>query len=191
MKILAFAASSSRKSINKQLVTHAASVLKSEILSYAEIEIIDLNDFEMSLYSIDREEENGIPDPAHQFFKKIGEADALLISFAEHNGFYTAAYKNLFDWTSRIEMKIYQSKPMVILATSPGRSGGEHVLQVARDSAPFFGAEIKASLAIPSFNHNFDTETEQLNNFELEADLKLALATLSDLIPAVNNDDPS
>lgn len=61
MNILAFAASSSRKSINKQLVTYAASILKSEIISGAEVEIIDLNDFEMPIYSIDREEENGIP----------------------------------------------------------------------------------------------------------------------------------
>lgn len=178
MRVLAFAASNSRKSINKQLITHAVSVLKLEIIPDVEIEIIDLNDFEMPLYSIDRETENGIPDQAHQFFKKIGEADALLISYAEHNGFYTAAYKNLFDWTSRIEMEVYQNKPMVILATSPGRKGGSHVIEVARESAPFFGAEVKASLSIPSFNHNFDTGTRQISNAELQTALKSALSTL-------------
>lgn len=179
MKVLAFAASNSQKSINKQLVTHAASVLQSEILESTAVEIIDLNDFEMPIYSIDRETETGIPEPAHQFFKKIGDADALLISFAEHNGLYTAAYKNLFDWASRIEMKVYQNKPMVILATSPGRSGGQHVLDVTQDLAPFFGADVKASLAIPSFNHNFDSETGQISTAELQAALKSALSTLA------------
>jgi NAD(P)H-dependent FMN reductase len=76
-------------------------------------------------------------------------------------------------------MKLYQNKPMVILATSVGRGGGEHVLQVAKDSAPFFGAEIKASLAIPSFNHTFNRETGQLINPELQAKLKAALFTLT------------
>jgi chromate reductase len=114
MKILAFAASSSSNSINKKLVTYAASLLNN-----AEIEILDINDYEMPLYSEDKEEELGQPDAAKIFFKKIGAADALLISYAEHNGSYTAAYKNLFDWASRIEPKVYQGKPMVMLATSP------------------------------------------------------------------------
>ena len=118
MKVLAFAASSSSNSINKKLVTYAAS-----LLSNAEVEILDINDYEMPLYSEDKEKELGQPEAAKRFFNKIGAADALLISFAEHNGSYTAAYKNLYDWTSRIDPKVYQGKPMVMLATSPGPGG--------------------------------------------------------------------
>ena len=61
-KVIAFGASNSRNSINKKLATFAANQL-----SDAEITILDLNDFEMPIYSIDREEENGIPDLAKQF----------------------------------------------------------------------------------------------------------------------------
>ena len=178
MRVLAFAASNSKQSINKQLVHHAARVLKSDIMPNAEIEIIDLNDFEMPLYSIDRETENDIPEQAHKFFKKICETDALLISYAEHNGLYTVAYKNIFDWVSRIEQEVYQNKPMVILATSPGRRGGSNVLDIAAKSAPFFGGEVKASLSIPSFNHNFDSSTGQLINADLQVKLKSALSRL-------------
>ena len=113
MKVLALAASSSRQSINKQLANYAAG-----LLTDAEIELLDINDYEMALYSSDREEESGIPQLAHDFREKIAQADAVVIAFAEHNGSYTAAFKNLFDWTSRIDMKVYQSKPMVMLATS-------------------------------------------------------------------------
>ena len=70
MKILAFAASSSSKSINKQLVNHAADVLKTSIIKDAEVEILDINDYEMPIYSSDREEEGGIPDLAHQLDRK-------------------------------------------------------------------------------------------------------------------------
>jgi chromate reductase len=45
MRILAFAASSSRNSINKKLVAYAASLLNN-----AEIEILDINDYEMPLF---------------------------------------------------------------------------------------------------------------------------------------------
>jgi hypothetical protein len=49
----------------------------------------------MPIYSADRESEGGIPQLAQDFFDKIGAANAVLISSAEHNGFPTF-YEN-FD----------------------------------------------------------------------------------------------
>ena len=69
---------------------------------------MDLNDYEMPIYSPDRQNEEGVHPLAQKFFDKITEADALIISFAEYNGNYTSAYKNVFDWASRI--KIYDRK---------------------------------------------------------------------------------
>lgn len=180
MKILAFAASNSAQSINKQLVTHASEVLKSEIDAGAEIEILDLNDYEMPIYSIDRETADDVPAAAQEFFSKIGAADALLISYAEHNGFYTAAYKNIFDWASRIEMKVFQGKPMVIMSASMGPGGGVNVLKTANDSAKFFGANILGSLAVGPFSEKFDTETGALQDPELASELRQSLAKLGE-----------
>lgn len=178
MNILAFAASNSRQSINKQLVTHAAHLLQTEIAPDAVIDIIDLNDFEMPIYSIDRETESGIPDLAQKFRTRIAEADALLISFAEHNGSYTAAFKNLFDWASRLEGKVWADKPMVLLSTSPGGRGGQSVLATATAIAPRADGIVKASLSVPSFNQSFDSESGTLTDPDLAAQLKAALATL-------------
>lgn len=173
MKILAFAASNSSKSINKQLATYAASLVEG-----AEVEILDINDYEMPIFSQDREEQLGQPELAQKFFAKLGEADGIIISFAEHNGSYTAAYKNLFDWTSRIDMKVFQNKPMVLLATSPGPGGAKSVLAAAAGSAPYFAADVKASLSIPSFFDNFDMEKGELKNDELKQALKEAVFKL-------------
>jgi NAD(P)H-dependent FMN reductase len=174
LKILAFAATNSRDSINKAVISYAAKLLADE-----EVEIIDLNEYEMPLYSIDREREIGIPEAARRFYEKIGDADALLISFAEHNGFYTAAYKNLFDWASRIDKKVYQGKPAVLLATSPGPGGARRVLQVAKESAPIFGMDVQADLSIPRFYENFDMEYNLINDSEIKGQLELALARLN------------
>ena len=173
MRVLAFAASNSKKSINKQLVTYA-----SGLIAGADVEILDINDYEMPIYSADREEESGIPDKAHKFRQLIGAADALLISFAEHNGSYTAAYKNLYDWTSRIDMAVFQGKPMVILATSPGRGGAGNVLNSAKTSAPHFGGNVLATLSVPSFQENFDQSEGELSNDELKTQLLAALEKL-------------
>jgi len=163
MKVLAFGATNSANSINKQLAQYAAS-----LVAGAQIEVLDLNDFEMPIYSPEREEQLGQPEQAQRFFKAIGEADAIVISFAEHNGSYTAAYKNLFDWTSRIDMKVFQNKPMLLLSTSPGPGGAGSVLASAVNSAPFFAADVKGSLSIPSFYDNFDVENQSLKNDELK-----------------------
>jgi NAD(P)H-dependent FMN reductase len=178
MKLLTFAATSSINSINKQLVGYATNILQDELGDSLEVNNIDLNDFEMPIYSIDRQNEGGIPQQAHDFFAAIGDADAVLISFAEHNGFYTAAYKNIFDWASRIDMRVYQDKPTVMLATSVGGGGGGNVLQTAVASAGFFGNEVVASLAVPSFGENFDADTGTITNPEIDAELRTALTTL-------------
>jgi chromate reductase len=85
----------------------------------------------VTIFSDEREKQLVQPKEAHRFYQKIADADAIIISFAEHNGTYTAAYKNLFDWTSRISSKIFQNKPMLLLSTSPGPDGASNVLATA------------------------------------------------------------
>lgn len=174
MKLLVFAASNSAQSINRQLATYAATFVEG-----AEIEVLDINDYEMPLYSSDREAAGGVPALAQAFFDKIGSADALIVAFAEHNGSYTAAYKNLFDWTSRIDQKVFQGKQAVYLATSPGPGGAQSVLGAAVTSAPYFAAEVKGSLSIPSFYDNFDLAEQRLTNSELQAQLRETVASLT------------
>lgn len=65
MKILAFTASNSLKSINKDLINYAATLLEKY-----EVDIIDINDYEMPIYSRELEEAHGIPDVASRFLKK-------------------------------------------------------------------------------------------------------------------------
>ena len=159
MKLLAFAASSSRESINKQLLGYVLAQM-----TEAEVQLLDLNDYELPIYSIDKENDIGIPDKAKALFDKIGSSDALIISFAEHNGSYTAAYKNIFDWMSRIDQKVFQGKPMIMLATSPGKGGAKNVLAQAVTSAPYFGGVVKGSLSIANFYSEFDDQKKVLND---------------------------
>ena len=170
MKVLAFAATNSRKSINKQLVTYAT-----QFIGNHEIEIIDLNDYELPLFSEDREIELGQPQLAKEFLNKIGESDAVIISFAEHNGSYSVAYKNTFDWASRINPKVFQNKPMVFLATSPGPGGASSVLASATTSAPYFDGIVQGSLSIPSFYDNFDSEQARIINEDINTSLETVM----------------
>ena len=166
-KIIAFGASSSKQSINKQLATFAANQFQN-----ASVEILDLNNYEMPIFSVDKEKENGIHPLAQEFYSKLGSADLILISFAEHNGNFSSAFKNILDWTSRINAKTFQEKPILLLATSPGARGGSSVLDIATKRFPFQGGIVKGSFSLPSFNDNFDVEkgitNEDLKNQLLE-----------------------
>ncbi len=173
MKLLAFGASTSSQSINKALATCAGGMVLG-----ATVEVLDLNDFEMPLYNADREKELGPQPLAQAFLAKIAASDALIISFTEHNGGYTAAYKNLFDWCSRIEKGVFQNKPCLFLSTSPGAGGASSVLAQALGSAKFFSADVKGSLSFPSFNDNFNLETGSITNPELKAKLLMELGNL-------------
>jgi chromate reductase len=167
MKIIAFAGSPSKKSINKKLVTYASGLFEN-----AEVEVLDLNDYEMPLFSVDKEAEIGQHPLAKAFLEKIATADILVVSLAENNGNYSAAFKNTVDWCSRINPKIFQDKPMLLMATSPGARGGASVLELAKNNFPRFNADIKAVFSLPDFNDNFDVEANVISNAELDNQLK-------------------
>ncbi len=173
-KIVAFGASNSRQSINQKLASWAA-----EQLSDVSIDLLDLNDFEMPIYSIDRETESGIPEKAKAFKETVKEADGIIISLAEHNGCYTSAFKNIIDWVSRIEKGTWAGKPVLLLSTSPGPRGGAGVIGIAKNAFPYQGAIVTGAFSLPSFNQNFD---EGIVDAELRNQFHEALNTFNQTI---------
>lgn len=165
MKILAFAGSTSSTSINRELVRFVLKDFQEE-----EINLIDLNDFAMPVFSVDLEKK-GFPDEAHRFLKEIEECDVIICSLAEHNRSYSAAFKNVFDWASRINVKVFQNKPMLLMSTSPGGYGGGNVMNTAKTFFPQFAADIKDTFSLPKFYENFDMESGVIHPDMLE-DLK-------------------
>jgi chromate reductase, NAD(P)H dehydrogenase (quinone) len=162
--IIVFAGSSSRNSINKKLVEYAANILKS-----TSFELIDLNDYSVPLFSVDVEKEEGFPLNAIKLDQKIENCDGIILSLAEHNGSYAAAFKNIFDWLSRIEPKIWRNKPMLLMSTSTGARGGKGVLAAAMDRFPRHNSNIISTFSLPSFSDHFSENkiTNKLLNDEL------------------------
>lgn len=175
MKVLAFAGSNSRQSINKTLLKYALSFVKEGI----EIEWVDLNDYEMPIYSVERNQE-GIPAQAMDFKRKLEAADAIACSLAEHNGAFSTAFKNLYDWTSRIDMNVFGQKPMLLMSTSPGPRGGASVLNLASETFPWFGGNIIAKFSLPSFGQTFDVEKGVIVDADADRQLREQVALWQD-----------
>jgi NAD(P)H-dependent FMN reductase len=148
-KILAFAGSTSSTSINKKLAVFAAENLES--ISF---DVIDLRDFEMPMYSED-EEKNGFSENTKKFSALLDGYDGFILSLAEHNGSYAAAFKNIFDWSSRVEAAVFRDKPLLLMATSPGDMGGRFVLEAGTQKFSRMGAKELISFSFPNFYDNF------------------------------------
>ena len=163
--ILSFGASNSTSSINRKLAEWAAAQVEDGTVT-----TLDLNDFEMPIYSPEREKE-GAPKEAQEFKKLLENADGIIISFAEYNGSYTSAFKNIIDWASRLEGKLWSNKPMLLLATSPGGRGGQLVLEAAQKTAPHMGGRVLGSFSLPSYHSNFSPE-QGITDAELKLDFE-------------------
>jgi len=148
--IVTIGGSNSKSSINKVLAEYVGSLVNN-----VELTNVDLNNFEMTLFSVDLEAQIERPQGVKELNEIIEKADGFVISLAEHNGAYSTAFNNAFDWLSSIDGKVWKDKPMLLLATSPGARGGQTVLEVAAGRFPYMGAQIIGSLSVPSFFENF------------------------------------
>lgn len=167
-KIAAFAGSTSTTSINKQLATYAASKLNE-----ASFDVLDLNDFEVPIYSEDTEKNNEYPQGATAFNNELDKYDGFIVSLAEHNGSYAAAFKNLFDWVSRKNREVFRNKQVLLMATSPGGRGGASVLATAELTFPHMGAAGITKFSLPKF---YDVFSEgKINDQELDQQLSSAV----------------
>jgi NAD(P)H-dependent FMN reductase len=163
-KIITIAGSNSQNSINKSLFLYTSNLLENvEIIS------IDLNDYVLPMYGVDYEIENGIPTAVKKLNELLDNADAFIIALAEHNGTYTAVFKNTLDWLSRANVKVWRDKPTFLMATSPGGRGGATVLKAAVSYFPFLGANVVADYSLPSFFDNFSDN--DISNTELKEEL--------------------
>ncbi|MFH7017297.1 NADPH-dependent FMN reductase [Flavobacterium sp. FlaQc-47] len=170
MKILAFAGSNSASSINKKLVKHAASFFEKH-----SVEILDLNHYEMPIFSIDKAATSGIPQLALDFAQKIDQSSLLLISLSENNGSYSAAFKNIYDWISVIPYrKAFGNKLVFILSASTGSKGGITVLELAKNTMPHSGAIVIDTFSLPNFHENFNDQYGIVNkNFIVAFESKI------------------
>ncbi len=169
MKILAIGASTSSTSINRRLANYAANQIPDAVVTD-----FNLGDIDVPIFSEDEEKSNGYPADIYRFLYAIQSHDGVVISLAEHNGSYSAAFKNIYDWASRIQQKVWSGKPMLLLSTSPGGRGGKSVMAAAQATFPRMGAELKATFSLPKFYGSFSDGG--ITDAELRSEFEAALA---------------
>jgi NAD(P)H-dependent FMN reductase len=133
VRILAVAGSLRQASLNKKLMMTGVEALRRR---GAEVDVLDLNDVTMPLYSQDIEDSQGLPPGALEFKRRIALADGLLFGVPEYNSSIPGHFKNALDWASRGTEDVLRGKVGAIMSASPGAFGGirmnTHLRQVMR-----------------------------------------------------------
>ena len=147
--IITFSASNSKNSINRTLLDIAAKKITAH-----NVTSVDIRDHSLPFFSIDIEEEDGIPEIAKELKNIFSENDAFIFAIPEHNGGSPAVFKNLIDWLSRIGEQsdtIFAGKPVLLLSTSPGANGGATNLASLTQLLPWQGAKVINAFSLGSF----------------------------------------
>lgn len=168
MKTIAFVGSNSSKSINKQLTL---ALLK----NHPEVDFIDIQNWNIPLYSEDIQNNEGFPDLINKLAENISEANKIIITVNEHNSNVSAFMKNVLDWLSRHTKKIFSEKDILVLSTSNGQRGGLSANEYTVGFCTRNGAESVQGFTFPSFSENFEPNTQQISNVEKKAEIEALL----------------
>lgn len=121
MKVLAFAASLRKGSLNRKLLELAVSIAREQGF---DVELVDFREFDMPLFDGDYQHEHGLPEGAKRLEAKLRESDALLLASPEYNYSVAGPLKNAIDWVSRARPMPWRGKSVYLLSASPGPIGG-------------------------------------------------------------------
>jgi chromate reductase len=187
-KILVFAGSARRDSLNKLLAAAAATRARE---SGGDVTLLDLNDYPMPLYHGDLESREGVPDAANKLRKLFIEHHALLIATPENNASVPAMLKNTLDWISRPHSGQngtvpYQNKVAALMAASPGALGGMRVLVHLRQILQVLNVLVLSEqLAVPRA-HELLEPPGVLKDIKLDASLRGLVDRLIDVTRRIN-----
>jgi NAD(P)H-dependent FMN reductase len=134
-RILAFAGSLRKDSLNRKLVAVAA---EGAGKAGAEVTLLDLKQYPLTPYDGDDEDAGGLPESAVKLKEIFKAHDAFIISSPEYNSGYPGTLKNIIDWISRPmegekPLIQFRNKPGLLLSASPSWRGGWRMLPSLRE----------------------------------------------------------
>ena len=153
-RILAFAGSARRDSLNKKLLRV---VVEATRAAGGEVTHVDLNDLPLPLYHGDLEEAEGLPANATKLIELIERHEGLLIASPDYNSMITPLLKNTIDWCTRGEENPLIGKVAAVVSASPGMFGGVRSMQMARALLTHLGCFVMpAQCVLPHADEAFD-----------------------------------
>lgn len=173
-KVLAFAGSTRKESVNKRLARIALQAAKK---AGAETTFVDLQDFNIPLYCDDLVAKEGIPEGVLQFKQLLNSHNGFFIASPEYNGSLTGVLKNAIDWATikadgEERMSCWNGKIAGLASASPGGLGGIRGLHHLRTILAGIGTFVLPNhLAVGNSTENLQNE-KQITDEKLQLQLE-------------------
>ncbi len=125
-----------------------------------QVELINLVDLDLPLYSTKEEEKNGVPEIAKYLAERILDLKAFIVVAPEYNGVMPPVLNNAMAWTSRAtdNWRDAFNEKVVAVATHSG-GGGAKGLQAMRMMFQHLGANIIARELLTTYEKNLNDDT--------------------------------
>jgi len=180
-RILAFAGSARRGSLNRKLIRIAAEGARA---AGAEVTLLELSDHPLPIYDGDLEASDGLPPNARRLKELFLAHEGLLIAAPEYNSSITPLLKNTIDWVSRsapgeAPLACFDGKVAALMSASPGSLGGLRGLAVVRSCLSNIRVLVlPGQVAVPQANDAF-AEDGTLKDAKRQAAVARLGATLA------------
>jgi chromate reductase len=191
-KILAFAGSLRRASLNKRVLKTA---IRGAERAGAEVTYIELGDYPMPIYNSDDQERGGFDENALKLQGLLTEHDGLLIASPEYNGSLPAALKNAIDWASRQSdtyerSKVFPGKVAAMMTASPGSLGGVRSLAHLRGVLTSVGVIVlPQEIAVTFAEDKFAGEGWEMTDERTRGNLEALGAALVEMLRRTHGHD--
>ena len=165
LKLLAFAASLKRESLNRKVIELAAGLARE---GGADVDLADFHEFDMPLYNADVQAKSGFPEGAQELGRRIERVDGLMISSPEYNYSLPGPLKNAVDWVSRMKPMPLRGKHGLLLSASTSLVGGLRGLWALRVPLEGLGVTLYPDMFGLAQAHQAFDENGQLKDPEVQ-----------------------
>ncbi len=190
-KILAFAGSLRKDSLNKRLLNVAVEGARS---AGGVVTVVDLADLPMAIYNADDHESIGFDANALKFQELLKDHDGLLIASPEYNGSVPGGLKNAIDWASRKSDRfamgeVFKGKVAAMITASPGSFGGIRCLSHMRGVLSILGVNVLPSeIAVTFAGEKFDGNGTEITDEKMKHILEKLGAELVAMLKKTHGD---
>ena len=184
VKVLLFAASLRKDSLNQRLVDLVAQKLEARGV---EIDRASMADFDCPSYSGDVEASAGIPDGARRLHDRLLASDAFVLSSPEYNASMPGVLKNVIDWVSRFRPQPFNGKQAFLLSASPSMVGGNRGLWSLRIPLEHLGTRVYPDMFSLAQAHTAFNDDGHLAHTTLEQRLDGILGCFVELVEAAKH----
>jgi NAD(P)H-dependent FMN reductase len=187
IRVLIFAASLRRASLNQRLAQLAATVVEEQ---GGTVDRATMGDFDCPSYDGDVERERGVAAGAQRLRDRLLAADAFIIASPEYNAAMPGCLKNAIDWTSRIRPQPFNGRQGMLLSASPSMAGGNRGLWSLRVPLEHLGARVYPDMFSLAQAHEAFEGNGRIASAQLQERFERTIGCFLELVEAAKHYRP-